>query len=183
MNKNNKKQTAAQKLFASYTIYITDIMLEEYGPSYATRAEIRNTWRYKIPYTNEIENFLIFKTKMYIRLLDTRDSNSTNPQFLDALTQLMADYLSAYTMHNPEKLSRKKAKEILKQALYDNSAYIQSLLEHQEIMRELRDKRKNSTYKKPSRNKQRRQQDTKRKFQNIKQQNNCKIIEIKIKQR
>ena len=184
MKKNNKKQTAAQRVFSSYTTYISETVIETYGPSYANQETMRNTWRNKIPYTDEIADFLVFKTNMYIRFLDARDSNSTNPQFLQALTHLIADYLSAYTMHSPKKLTRKKAKEILNKLLYDNSAYIRNLLERQAMERNARDTRHTSAYKHPNGNKKKRQQQSaKHKFAEKQNQKQATVIEIVIKQR
>lgn len=139
MNKNWQQQTAAQRTFSQYVKYITKIVLEEYGPSYANPNEILNTWRKLFPYSKTVEDFLIFKTKIFIRTLDGRDSNSTNPQFLQALIREISDYLSAYTMKNPNIHTRKKAKTLLFDALYNQSAYIQNLLNRQMIARNQRD--------------------------------------------
>ena len=135
MKKNLHKQSAAQRIFGQYAVYITEKLLEKYGPYYASQSVIRNTWRNTFPYDKRVEDFLIFETKMYIRNLDRRDSNSTNPQFLLALTKLMADYLSAYTMKSNDTKTRKKARQMMERILYDQSAYIQHLLETQEIAR------------------------------------------------
>ena len=108
MKKNLHKQSAAQRIFGQYAVCITEKLLEKYGPSYASQSVIRNTWRNTFPYDKRVEDFLIFETKMYIRNLDRRDSNSTNPQFLLALTKLMADYLSAYTMKSNDTKTRKR---------------------------------------------------------------------------
>ena len=163
MNKNWQQQTAAQRTFSQYVKYITKILLEEYGPSYANPNEILNTWRNLFPYSKTVEDFLIFKTKIFIRTLDGRDSNSTNPQFLQALIKEIADYLSAYTMKNPNVHTRKKAKMLLFDALYNQSAYIQNLLTQQSIARRKREQRQ-KTYKRMSRNKQKNIDDAARKF-------------------
>lgn len=135
MTHPREKQSAAQRTFAQYTQYITEAFLEKYGYSYENQSNVRNTWRAKHPYSKEAEDLLIFKSKMFIRFLDARNSNSTNPQFLKALTGLMADYLSAYSMKNPDVPNRKKAKEMLNRALYDQSVYIQDLLARQAVSR------------------------------------------------
>ncbi len=163
MNKNWQQQTAARRTFSQYVKYITKIVLEEYGPSYANPNEILNTWRRLFPYSKTVEDFLIFKTKIFIRLLDSRDSNSTNPQFLQILITEIADYLSAYTRQNPNVHTRKKAKMLLFDALYNQSAYIQNLLTQQSIARRKREQRQ-KTFKRPSRNKQKNIDDAARKF-------------------
>ena len=183
-NKNNKKQTAAQRAFSSYTTYISETVIDTYGPSYANQETMRNTWRNQIPYTDEIADFLVFKTHMYIRFLDSRDSNSTNPQFLEALAREIADYLSAYTVRNPKHANRKKAKEVLKIELYDESSYIQNLLARQAAARDARDSSHRHTYKRPNGPKKKKQmQDAQSKFNSARNQQNSQIIEIVVKKR
>lgn len=174
MNKNNPNRiSASQKTFSTYTKHITEEILATYGPSYSTPETVKNSWRHKTPYKKEIEDFLIFKSKMFIRLLDPRDSNSTNPEFLKALITLIADYLSAYTHKNSEIPTRKKAKELLFRTLYNQSAYIQNLLAIQAEKRTRRDY-KQAKY---VRENKRKQNNTK----NIQQDfNNKKQIKIKL---
>lgn len=184
MKPDKRKQTAAQRVFSNYTVYISNMVIEQYGPSYSSQLEMRNTWRCKIPYTDEIEDFLIFKTKMFIRFLDSRNSNSTNPQFLDALTRRMADYLSAYTVRSLKRETRKKAREQLRITLYDESTYIQNLLLRQAINRDARDASRRNIYKRPSGNKNARQaQDIKQKYADIQSQQTNKIVEIVVRKR
>ena len=184
MKKDHKKQTAAQRVFSTYTIYISNMVIDKFGGSYTTLGTIHNTWRREFPYSKEIENFLIFNTKMYIRFLDSRDSNSTNPQFLEALAREIADYLSAYTVRNPKHANRKKAKEVLKIELYDESSYIQNLLARQAVARDARDSSRRHTYKRPNDPKKKKQmQDAQSKFNNARNQQNSKIIEIVVKKR
>ena len=96
----------------------------------------------------------------------------------------MADYLSAYTMHSSAKITRKRAKEILKKLLYDNSAYIQNLLARQELERNARESRHKNAYKRPnSIQKKKQQQSAKRKFNEKQNQKQATVIEIVIRQR
>lgn len=169
MNKNNPNRiSASQKTFSAYAKYITEEFLEKYGASYTTSESVKNSWRYKTPYSKEIEDFLIFKSKMFIRLLDSRDSNSTNPEFLKALITLIADYLSAYTQNNPEITNRKKAKEQLNRALYNQSAYIQNLLTVQAENRMRRDY-KQAKYVRENKRKQNKTKNAQREFNKKKQ--------------
>ena len=167
MNNKRNKMSAAQKTFSTYTKYITEEFLDEYGASYSTVESIKNTWRHKTPYNKEVEDFLIFKSKMFIRLLDTRDSNSTNPEFLKALINLISDYLSAYTQNSPENIKRKKAKEQLNRILYNQSAYIQNLIEKQAINR-AKHNRRQKQYVQESRNKKNEKQNALQKFNTTK---------------
>lgn len=126
-----KGKSAAQTKFSEYVQEITEYMLREHGPSYATKDTVRNTWRKIIQYKPEIEQDLILKTRTFIRSLSIFSSNSTNPEFLRSLTNLMADYLSAYTMRKPKCPNRRKAKEALQSLLYDENPYITHLLARQ----------------------------------------------------
>lgn len=134
MNKKieSKQHLAALMLFKSnYIPYISELFLNEYGRSYQSFETVKNNWRRDNMYSAVAEEFLIFKSKMFIRFLDTRDSNSTNPQFLRRLAYLMADYLAAYTHRKPGCVNRPAAYKELKKVLYDENPYIQKMLEQQ----------------------------------------------------
>lgn len=177
MNSKRNKISAAQKTFSTYVKYITEEFLEKYGASYSTAESVKNTWRHKTPYNKEVEDFLIFKSKMFIRLLDTRDSNSTNPEFLKALIDLISDYLSAYTQNSPENIKRKKAKEQLNRVLYDQSTYIQSLLEKQ-AMKHAKNNRRQKQYVREARNKKSEKQNALQNFNNSKKFIKLQVVEI-----
>lgn len=125
----HKQSSAAGKQFAVFTRYITILFLDNFGSSYMTQESVRNRWRAECDYKPEAEKFLILKSRTYLRMLDLTDSNSTNPVFLKSLTNLMADYLSAYTMRSDK--TRKHATQDLKKELYDENPYIQHLLANQ----------------------------------------------------
>lgn len=134
MNKKieSKRHLAALMLFKSkYIPSISTEFLNEYGRSYQTFETVKNNWRRDNMYSAVAEEFLIFKSKMFLRCLDSRDSNSTNPQFLRRLAYLMADYLAAYTHRKPGCPSRPVAYKELKKKLYDENPYIQKMLQQQ----------------------------------------------------
>ena len=126
---SHRKDTATQKQFEHFVRHITELFVSEFGNSFMTPENTRNRWRAECDYKIEAEKFLILKSRTYLRMLDYRDSKSTNPDFLKSLTNLMADYLSAYTMRAGG--TRKHAKEALKAALYSENPYIQQLLANQ----------------------------------------------------
>lgn len=159
--KNGK--SAARIKFSEYVKYISDYMLINYGPSYSTRTNVRKRTEYK----PEIEQDLIFQTRTFIKLLSSSSSNSTNPEFLRALTNLMADYLSGYTMHKPNCPNRKKVKELLQSELYDENPYIKDLLARQAAAREARN-HKPVTAKRPAGPRGKKYDAAKREFDDIK---------------
>ncbi len=143
MKKFSNAQTASQRVFAIYTRSISELFLDKYGASYATQENTRNTWRASAEYSRDAEEFLILQSRIFIRVLDSRDPNSTNPQFLKSLTNLMADYLSAYTKRNTIYHNRSEAKAALKRVLYTDFSYINRLLEKQAAARRMTAARNN----------------------------------------
>lgn len=140
----NKKPAHCAK-FAEYTKYITDQFLSNFGRGLVVKDEIRNKWRYKYEYAPEVEAFLITMTRTFIRTLNSADSNSTNPQFLDSLTTDIADYLSGYTVgglpvtgYVSRTARRNAAKQIIKAAIYTDFPYIKKLLADQQKKRALK---------------------------------------------
>ncbi len=118
--KNQKHgETVADKLLAKYKEYIANEIYENHG--LGPRAKTH--WIDSFPYSTELESFVIKNTKLWIRLLDPRDSNSTNPQFLKALVNRIAAYLAEWTKEAPN-----RTYNTLKRELWDNNSYIQGLL-------------------------------------------------------
>lgn len=120
-------KSATQIEFSNYVQNVTNCWIENCSFSYITQESVRNTWRYKAPYSDEMAEKLILFTKTYLRTLSSTNSNNTNPQFLQALINLMADYLSRYTMRAPNCPDRKVAKQALFDELYTNSHFINHL--------------------------------------------------------
>lgn len=135
----HKNNSAVSKQFANFTQHITKLFLEHFGKSYMTQESIRNRWRAECDYSAKAEEFLILQSRTYLRNLNQRDTKSTNPSFLGALTSLMADYLSAYTMRSG--IKRRQAEKALKNALYTENPYILRLLAEQEQKRKEGNKR------------------------------------------
>lgn len=129
-----KQDSAAKKQFANFTRYISGWFIDKIDKrSYVTQESVRNRWRSDCEYSVAAEELLILKSRAYLRMLDSRESKSKNPSFLKALTNLMADYLSAYTMRSGT--TRRQAEEALKKALYSENPYIQNMLAEQEQKR------------------------------------------------
>ncbi|HNY25707.1 MAG TPA: hypothetical protein PKJ33_04205 [Alphaproteobacteria bacterium] len=142
--KKFKKPAAALELFTKdFTVYISTLVIDEFGVSYQTSSELKNTWRKTFKPSIEIADFLILKTKSYIRLLNHEDAK--NPQFLESLTSYISDYLACYftKIKNSElysilKISKEFKKPIhrdfiseeLHKIFYYNFSYIKNLLDN-----------------------------------------------------
>lgn len=134
-----QKVSAAVLQRADFIRFITEAVIAQYGPSYATPQSLGNRWRDVIPYSAEVEQFLISQSRLYLRVTNFGDeSKATNPGFLKALVNEMADYLSKYTMRAKEGMLRRDAEKALKRALFDNNSYIQGMLLYQSGKRHMR---------------------------------------------
>ena len=133
-HRHHNGKTAVQELFSKYVVDIRDQVIYEHGKSFMTAKETGNKWRDQIDYSKRVEQFLIDKTKVFIRLLDKNVSNYTNPQFLEAFVDEVADYLSKYTMRGSG-LVRNQERKALKRILWDNNTYIQGMIAYQQQQR------------------------------------------------
>ena len=141
-HKSNKhRNSAVQQEFHKFINDISEKVIPVYGTSYMFHPETRNKWRHEIAYSAEAEDFLVRSTRVFIRMMDDKSSNSKNPVFLKSLVNLMADYLSSYTMRAPNR-TRNAAKQILMDALWNNNSYIQNMLARQAEAKQERKSRK-----------------------------------------
>lgn len=128
MQKNGKRRdSASAKKFGEFVRMICKEVVEAFGASYETPANVRNTWRDNYKYSPAIEKFLIKKSKLFIATLDGKCCDSTNLGFLHAVINDMADFLSRYTMRKQTGMARSVAKEELMHVLWDENAYINGL--------------------------------------------------------
>ncbi len=130
--KNNKYDSASHKCFCEFVRFISNEVIENFGASYETQAEIRNTWRDKYKYSPVMEKFLIKKAKLFIATLDSKAASTYDLSFLHAVVREITDYLSRYTMRKQIGMLRKEARDELKLALWDNNTHINALRLQQE---------------------------------------------------
>ena len=135
------KQTspAVHKALNNYINFINNKAIEKYGKSYMTVENTGNKWRGEIEYSIEIEEYLFTQSKLFIDMLDPRDSKSSNPQFLKPLVHEMSDYLSRYIKRGRTTNRNNVTKEI-KKILWDENRHIQYILSKQQEYREASNK-------------------------------------------
>lgn len=129
MDKNG--ETMSDRALKKYIAWISEEVYKEFGlgkrDSNLPNIEAKKlAWQTLHPWNEDKEKFIIKQTKLYIRLLDSHDSNSTNLQFIKALVNRIASYLSEYCQNGPKR-SKNRAQKILKDALYANNSYIRGL--------------------------------------------------------
>ncbi len=130
--KNQKQgETVADKLLNKYKQYIAKEIYDNHG--LGPRA--KDNWIESFPYSTNLEAFIIKNTKLWIRLLDSRDSNSTNPPFLKALVNRIVAYLADWAENAPNH-TRNSTIKALKRELWDENSYIQGMLLWQQQQRD-----------------------------------------------
>jgi len=117
--------------FGEYSEYITDMVISEFGGSYQNRQELRNTWRVTFPYNAECADFIMLKTKTFLRTLP--DDNLRDLNFSYRLCQNIADYLSKYMAKGIEnngngKNENKKSmnQDVLNQLFFDFDIFVKN---------------------------------------------------------
>ena len=81
----HKHTPAVHSTLSNYIEFINKEVIEHYGKSYMTPENTRNKWRNEIEPSAQTEEFLISKSKLFLDMMDSRDSKSTNPAFLKSL--------------------------------------------------------------------------------------------------
>ncbi len=116
-----KRTSASIRAFNhEYVPEISSYVMKKFGPSYANPHS--TTWRSEIQWNPDIAASILLHTRSFIRL-----QKSTDPNYLQSLTKLIADYLSKYFAHSPDFKCRNMARRYLEQELYDKSSYIKYL--------------------------------------------------------
>ena len=123
------KVTMGYRKFGEYSEYITDMVISEFGGSYQNRQELRNTWRIKFPYSVVCDDFIMLKTKTFLRALP--DDNLRDLNFSYRLCQNIADYLSKYMAKGIEnngngknKNKELKTQEVLNQLFFNFDIFV-----------------------------------------------------------
>lgn len=146
----HKHTPAVHSTLSNYIEFINKEVIEHYGKSYMTPENTRNKWRNEIEPSAQTEEFLISKSKLFLDMMDSRDSKSTNPAFLKSLINEISDYLSKYFMRG-KNITRNQTTKQIKEILWDNNRHIQHLLTTQQ-------QRHDAANKKTYKNKQKKQE-------------------------
>ncbi len=115
-----------EEIFQDYLKYIKQYIIDEYPKSYINSDKIGNGWCKNFKYSAKIENGLIEKTKVFLRLINNTDLN-----MLNLLTGDIANFLSNYTCKKNKNCDcfdiKFKAAQELKEILFNKNTYIQTL--------------------------------------------------------
>ena len=127
-----------KQVFEDYKKYITGCAIEEFGTSYLMASEVQDNWRTEIKYSPKCEEMLLLKTNVFIRTLEHKDPNYRNLDFLKSLTNKIASYLALYVTSKAENVDYNTCLYQLRDKLYTNSSYVQTLENNLQIKRQTR---------------------------------------------
>jgi len=112
-----------EQIITDYQEFIDMEVIDNFGGSYQNYQTLGNVWRQKMNYAKPIEDFVIFKTKLFIRLLDKSEKNNLNMMY--KVCNNMADYVAEYTAKKSADLTSVSAKEdIMKHIFFDSGLFV-----------------------------------------------------------
>ena len=137
--KDQNGKTVSDKTNDRFIAWIADQVYSEYGLGKTDNATVAKSdqkleWLTAHEWTADKEKFVINRSKLFIRLLDSADSNSTNVQFLQALVNRMTAHLLTFCQRAPNR-SRGCTRQMLKEALFENNSYVRGLQLYQQERR------------------------------------------------
>lgn len=112
------------KIIADYIEFIGKEVVDTFGGSYQNYQTLGKEWRQKIGYTPTIENFIINKTNLFLRLQSVRDKNNFNMMY--NLCYDISDHLSNYIVKKSPDLTKKAATNIVWNKIFFNSKAFQA---------------------------------------------------------
>lgn len=143
-----RQEKLATEQFVEYKSFLAGVLWENFRKSYQTREEIQETWRKQYQYSAEMETFVKHWTRLFLRLLPTKDIDYSSPQFFKALVHKISGYLAKYICRQDElpgisnrqqNLDFDKYRNELYTELYTNNSYIKRRMTefHKEQQREI----------------------------------------------
>lgn len=123
---HNDQVELAKKTFEQYKNVIVEEFVEEFGGSYQTASQVKDSWRTIFKYEPECEDFLKFRTRIFLRMLPFGEQTYRNPRFLRILVQMICDYLSVYIVRKDANLKRNEVTAALYESLFNHNPCIQN---------------------------------------------------------
>ena len=111
--------TRTDMITKEYTTFIGGEVVGEFGGSYQNFQTLGSVWRQKLGYSKSIEDFIMVKTRLYLRLLSDKDTNNFNMMYKVCFN--IADYLSKYLAKKSPDITRKNAADEVLNKIYFNS--------------------------------------------------------------
>lgn len=132
---NNKYAPSSEKLrlLEEYKKYIAESLVRDYHiGGIVDLTNLWQNWVTELKYSEKLENFVVERSKIFLRIMKCSDANSKNPYFLKSLVNSMADFVSMYSCQSGL-VPRNQAKDALIYRLWNENEQIQGLLCHNSV--------------------------------------------------
>ena len=93
-----------KQITAQYVEYIGTQVVNKFGGSYQTYQTLGKTWRQEMLYRQDIENFIMYRTDLFLHLLDVRDQGNFNSMY--KVCYNISEHLSKYLIKKSPNLTR-----------------------------------------------------------------------------
>lgn len=123
VQKHDNQRALAVLEFSNYVNFIVDEIIKEYGKSYQRAEDIKDNWRNILEYSPECEEFLIKKSKFFLRLFPTQNRDFQSPVFLKGIIGLISEYLSIYSARKGVK-NRNICTAEIRDKLYSDNPHV-----------------------------------------------------------
>ena len=123
---NAEIRILANKIYPTYKDFIAnELFFSEFGVSYKTIDEFKESWRKIVKYSQKCEDFIKFKTKIFLRMLPVDNPLYSHPRFLRVLIKDICNYIAHFIAQKDNSLEIPEIANKLYNELYDEKYFIQ----------------------------------------------------------
>lgn len=123
---NAEIRILANKIYPTYKDFIAnELFFSEFGVSYKTIDEFKESWRKIVKYSQKCEDFIKFKTKIFLRMLPLDNPLYSHPHFLRVLIKDICNYIAHFIAQKDNSLEIPEIANKLYNELYDEKYFIQ----------------------------------------------------------
>lgn len=122
---NAEIRMLANKIYPTYKDFIAnELFFSEFGVSYKTLTEFKESWRKIVKYSQKCEDFIKFKTKIFLRMLPVDNVLYSNSHFLRVLIKDICNYIAHFIAQKDNSLEIPEIANKLYNELYDEKYFI-----------------------------------------------------------
>lgn len=114
----------SKQITANYIEFIGKQVVDNFGGSYQNFETLGKVWRQNLPYSADLENFVMVKTDLFLRLLDNNEQNNFNMMY--NVCYGIAEHLSKYLIKKSPEMTRKKAtQQVVNNIFFDSVRFVE----------------------------------------------------------
>lgn len=95
----------SKQLMAEYLEFIGRVVVDKFGVSYQIYETDGKSWRQQLKYRDDVADFIMLRTNLFLRLLSERDQSNFNMMY--KVCDGIAEHLSKYFSKKSPDLTRK----------------------------------------------------------------------------